>query len=111
MRRLEGGRAHFHLYSSQFVSKSQTVWDGDLPKCNKAAIFLFDHRIIKTRDFAFPFSSILKKMAVLGPLQKPLSASLFVKTQNFSFFVDKILQKCRMTILKLQKDSSDSGEH
>ena len=50
-------------------------------------------------------------MAVLGPLQKPLSASLFVKTQNFSFFVDKILQKCRMTILKLQKDSFESGEH
>ena len=50
-------------------------------------------------------------MAVLGPLQKPLLASLFVKTQNFSFFVDKILQKCRMTILKLQKDSSESGEH
>ena len=50
-------------------------------------------------------------MAFLGPLQKPLLASLFVKTQNFSFFVDKILQECRMTILKLQKDSSDSGEH
>ena len=50
-------------------------------------------------------------MAVLRPLQKPLSESLFVKTQNFSFFVDKILQKCRMTILKLQKDSSESEEH
>ena len=50
-------------------------------------------------------------MAVLGPLQKPLSASLFVKTENFSFFVDKILQKSRMTILKLQKDSLESGEH
>ena len=50
-------------------------------------------------------------MAVLGPLQKPLSESLFVKTENFSFFVDKIFRKCRMTILKLQKDSSESGEH
>ena len=47
-------------------------------------------------------------MAVLGPLQKPLLASLFVKTENFSFSVDKIIQKCRMTILKLQKDSPDS---
>ena len=50
-------------------------------------------------------------MAVLGPLQKPLLASLFVKTENFSFSVDKILQKCYMTILKLQKDSPESGEH
>ena len=49
-------------------------------------------------------------MAVLGPLQKPLLASLFVKTENFSFSVDKILQKCRMTILKLQKDSPESEE-
>ena len=77
----------------------------------KPPIFLFDHRIIISRYFAFPFSSILKKMAVLGPLQKPLSASLFVKTQNFSFLADKILQKCRMTILKLQKYSPRSGEH
>ena len=50
-------------------------------------------------------------MAVLGPLQKPLLVSLFVKTENFSFSVDKILQKCRMAIRKLQKDSLESGEH
>ena len=29
----------------------------------------------------------------------------------FSFFVDKILQNCRRAILKLQKDSPESGEH
>ena len=50
-------------------------------------------------------------MAVLGPLQKPLSASLFVKTENFSFFVDRMLQNYHMTILMLQNDSSESGEH
>ena len=50
-------------------------------------------------------------MAVLGPLQKPLSASLFAKTENFSFFVDRMLQNYHMTLLMLQKDSPESGEH
>ena len=50
-------------------------------------------------------------MSVLGPLQKPLSASLFVKTENLSFLVDRILQNYHMTILMLQKDSPESGEH
>ena len=49
--------------------------------------------------------------SVLGPLQNPLSASLFVKTRNFSFLVDRILQKCRMSILKLHKYSFESEEH
>ena len=50
-------------------------------------------------------------MAVLGPLQKLLSASLFAKTENFSFFVDRMLQNYHMTILMLQEDSPESGEH
>ena len=33
---LGGGRAVFHLHSSQFVSYWQTVWGGDLPRSNKA---------------------------------------------------------------------------
>ena len=41
----------------------------------------------------------------------PKSVDHFVKTENFWFFIDKILQKCCMTILKLQKDSPRSGEH
>ena len=49
--------------------------------------------------------------SVLGPLQNPLSASLFGKTENFSFFAYKILQRYRMTILNLQKDTPGSGEH
>ena len=49
--------------------------------------------------------------SVLGPLQNPLSASLFGKTENFSFFANKILQRYRMTILNLQKDTPGSGEH
>ena len=50
-------------------------------------------------------------MAVLGPLQKPLSTPLSVKTENFSVFVDRMLQDYHMTILMLQKDSLESGEH
>ena len=46
-----------------------------------------------------------------NPLQKVKSVSLFVKTENFSFSVDKNLQKCRMTILMSQKHSPQSGEH
>ena len=49
--------------------------------------------------------------SVLGPLQNHLSASLFGKTDNFSFFANKIFQRYRMTILKLQKDTPGSGEH
>ena len=49
--------------------------------------------------------------SVLGPLQNPLSASLFGKTENFSFFANKILQRYHMTILKLQKYSFESGKH
>ena len=49
--------------------------------------------------------------SVLGPLQNPLSASLFGKTENFSFFANKILQKYRIAILKLQKDTPGSGEN
>ena len=112
MQRLGGGVGH--IFTSTAVnsySNRKPFEMGTYLSVIKPPIFLFDHRIIQTRDFAFPFSSILKKMAVLGPLQKPLSASLFVKTRNFSFLVDKILQKCRMTILKLQKYSFESGEH
>ena len=50
-------------------------------------------------------------MAVLGPLQKPLSALLSVKFGNFSFFVDNILQNYHMTIPMLQKYSPESAEH
>ena len=103
MRRLRGVG---HIFTSTAVNSypnRKPFEMGSYLRVIKPPNFLFDHQIIKTRDFAFPFSSILKKMAVLGPLQKPLSASLFAKTQNFSFLVDKILQKCRMTILKLQK--------
>ena len=51
------------------------------------------------------------KTAVLGPLTEPISASLFVKSENFSFSADEILQKCRMTISMLPNDSFESGEH
>ena len=74
------------------------------------SIFLFDHPTTKTRNFTL-FFRLSSKKAILGPLQKPLLASLFQKTENFSFSVDIILQKCRMIILKLQKDSLESGEH
>ena len=59
----------------------------------------------------FENKSHAEKTRFLGGLQTPSSASLFVKNENFSFFVDKIFSKCRMTILKLQKDSPQSGEH
>ena len=39
------------------------------------------------------------------------TASLFGKTEYFSFFIDKILLKRPMTILKLGVDSPESGEH
>ena len=91
MRRLEGGRAHFHLYSSQFVSKSQTVWDGDLPKCNKVSNFFIWLSDNSNARFCISFFEYLEKMAVLGPLQRPLLASLFEKTENFSFSDGEIL--------------------
>ena len=45
------------------------------------------------------------------PFTNVFTASLFGKTEYFSFFIDKILQKSRITILKLGKDSPESGEH
>ena len=51
MQRLEGSRAHFHLYRDQCLSDCQTVWDGSLLECNKTSIFLFDHRMCESWDF------------------------------------------------------------
>ena len=45
------------------------------------------------------------------PFTNAFTTSLFGKTGIFSFFIDKILQRSRMTILKLGKDSPESGEH
>ena len=44
-------------------------------------------------------------------LREIISPYLCEKTEKISFSVDKIFQKCRMTILMLQKDSPESGEH
>ena len=35
----------------------------------------------------------------------------FVKIENFSFFIDKILQTCRPIFLMLENYSAESGEH
>ena len=51
------------------------------------------------------------KIAVFKPFMKAFLASLFEKTEIFSFFVDGILQNCCITILMVQKDSRESGEH
>ena len=53
----------------------------------------------------------LPKTTVLGSWQIAKLVTVFVKTENFSFIVDKILQNCRRAILKLQKDSPESEEH
>ena len=45
------------------------------------------------------------------PFTNDFTTSLFGKTEYFSSFIDKIFQERRMTILKLGKDSPDSGEH
>ena len=49
--------------------------------------------------------------AFFKPFTNDFTTSLFAKTENFSFFIDKILQGRRMNILKLGKDSPESGEH
>ena len=61
----------------------------------------------------FPKNVTEKRLfwVLYNPLQKVKSVSLFVKTEKFLFFVDRNLQKCRMTILKLLKDSPRSGEY
>ena len=36
---IRGGHVHFNLHRDQFSSDCQTVWDGSLPECYKAANF------------------------------------------------------------------------
>ena len=45
------------------------------------------------------------------PFTNAFTASLFGKTEYFSFFIDKILQKSRMTILNSGKDGPESEEN
>ena len=90
-----------------------------MPCSSEVSSYLWKQSTDVWYDQNFCLNIFLKKITsenqpFLGffePLTNECRASLFGKTEYFSFFIDKILLKRRMTILKLGIDSPEPGEH
>ena len=80
---LGGGHVHFHLYRNQFVSDWQTVWDGDLTRCNTASNF-----------FIWPLDVSNSRF---WPLKKFLQSFL-------ALFTLRVTKKCLKKVQKNRKD-------
>ena len=90
-----------------------------MPLCSEVSSYIRKLLSDFSYDQNFFRKNFLKKicsenrlfLALFEPFTNDLTTSLFRKTENFSFFIDKNLQGRRMNILKLGKDSPESGEH
>ena len=90
-----------------------------MPLCSEVSSYIRKLLSDFSYDQNFFRKNFLKKicsenrlfLALFEPFTNDLTTSLFRKTENFSFFIDKNLQRRRMNILMLGKHSPESEEH